>query len=432
MKNIKKICSLIFLSTISLSPQDFNLITIQELLSQRSDIEYIKCYDREPFEYKPFPISQFPELQPNKGLLAETFILKIPNGQVCSWHGWIKVENNIIHDFIFHHRSLNTHLIFLNKTPFTNLKKINGKVAVITLEADTCYGHWIYNILGRLALLEKHGIEYDWLYVAYDKPYMKETLTMLGIDPNKIITPFNENHYIQADELIIPSHIGVRTPEQDQYRLNWIPLEFYAKKWNFNNPKIDGNTMASTYDSLPPSYVPINNYFFHSIPLCGVYLSQWLINYLQTKFLPFTQEKAYHFSEKVFISREKAFIRKIVNEDEIFSLFKAKGFKKYILEEMPFIEQIALFNQAKIIVAATGSSLINLVFCKPNTTIVEIFQARCEACFYYLSQQLKLDHHCIKTMNFCDAENIEGSESTSVKTSIIQNFIQENELLFNS
>jgi len=382
MKFIKK-AFYFYIQLCSLTNQshDFDLISIQDLLPQRPDIEYIKCHEIEPFEYKPFPISQFPELQPNKGLLAETFILKIPNGQACSWHGWIKVDNYIVHDLISHLFSLNYQLRLLSQTSFTNIKKIKGKVAVITLMADTCFFHWIFNILGRLALLEIAGIEYDWLYVSYDKPYMKETLTLWGIDPAKIIQPLSkQNHYIQADELIVPSHVGIRAVQNNQYRLNWIPFDLYAKKWNISPEKFNTlylyNSNNSIYDHTPPSYVSMHDYFFHTVPLCSLYPSEWFITFLQNKFLPLIQNKPYDFSKKIFISREKAYTRKIINEDEIFNIFKNLGFKKYILEDMSFLEQIALFNQADTVVAAHGSSLINLLFCKPNTAIIEIFQAR--------------------------------------------------------
>lgn len=432
-KNISAIFYFYLLSNL-VQAHNFNITSIQDIMSQRPDIKYIKCHDTEPFEYKHFPISQFPELQPNKGLLAETFILKIPNGQVCSWHGWIKVDNNIIQDLIFHHFCLDTHIKFLNKTNFTNIKKIQGKVAVITLLADSCYGHWIYNVLGRLALLEEQGIEYDWLYVACDKPYMKETLALWGIDPAKIIQPFKENNFIQADELIVPSHIGARTPEPYQYRLSWIPFYLYSKKWNIDNSKLNlhkFNSMNTKYEQMPPSYVSINNYFFHSIPLCGIYLSQWLVDFYLKKFLPLIEHKNYSFSKKVFISREKANTRKMLNEDEVFGFFETYGFKKYFLEEMSVLDQIALFNQAETVIAASGSSLINAIFCKPNTNIVEIFQARCEACFYYASQFLKLNHFCVKTMDFCEAEDIEGFQSTTVNPEIFKIFINNNPILFN-
>lgn len=423
---IHNIILLCIANTAIILPHDFPICSLQDLMEKRPDIEYIKCHNMLSFAYKEFPISRFPELQPHKGLMAETFIAKIPQGQVCSVHGWIKVDNNIVSDFILHHYSAQQQQYMLSKTPFNNIKKIKGRVAVISMFLDITYGHWIYNVLSRLALLESQGIEYDWLYVGYDYKFMRETLTLWGIDPAKIITPFGDTSYIEADELIIPSQIGVRHPQSHEYKLNWIPLDLYCKKWNVDPATISlqGNTPTKN-DTLPPVDVSIDDYFLPWAPLCGCYLSEWFSIYLQNKFLPKINTAAFSFSDKVFISRSG--YRKMINEDEIFALFQAQGFCKYSLENLSIVEQIALFNNAKTIVATNGSSLSNLIFSQPNTTVIEIFLARSDSTFYYFSDVLKLNHFCIKTREFT---NIEENFNTYVDPTIIQDFIEKNSFLF--
>ncbi len=131
--------------------------------------------------------------------------------------------------------------------------------------------------------------------------------------------------------------------------------------------------------------------------------------------------------EKIFISRKNAPARNIINEDEIFHLFEQKGFIKYTLETLSTLEQITLFHNAKIIVAAHGAALINTLFCKPSTHIIEIFQERSDCCFYYLSQRMELNHHCIQTIDF---QELEGYASTTIPLFIIQDFINNNSALF--
>lgn len=416
-----------FLSTLgilfqifTLNSHDFNIVSIYDLLKTGSDIEYITCHDAQPYEYKEFPIARFPELQPNKGMLAETFIAKIPNGQVCSWHGWIKTDNNLIQEFIFPYAMLKGQKDMLKYFKFQHVKKVKGKVAVITMPFDNCYGHWMINVLGRLALLELQNIQYDWLYVSNDRPFMIECLTICGVDPLKIITPFGENYYIQADELIVPSHIGTRMPQENQYVANESSLKPFYSYWGL-----------TTEEQISPISLPenssITNCFFPWTPLCGYYLQQWIINYLQTKFLPGVQNCSKTFCDKVFISRKDS-QRHMTNEDEVFDLFEKIGFKKYILSELSMIEQIKLFNEAKIIVATNGSSLTNQIFCKPNTTIIEIFLSRSDSTFYYASDILQLHHYCIKTRDFSE---IEGNQNIEVPISIIKNYINDHKILFN-
>lgn len=405
--------------------------SICEIAQERSDIQYFKCQDIEPFNYKAFPIAKFPELEPNSGLLSETFVTIIPNGQVCSWHGWVKTGENIVQESIPHLNSLTAQIETLACYPFDNVKKISGRVAVITMVFDTVFGHWLYNILGRLALIESQGIEYDWLYVSYDKPYMRETLALWGVDPKKIITPFNDTKCIQADELIFPSHIGFRTPQPHEHVVTWVPIDELSRKWGVD-PKIMAlpkhmNLYNPKTETIPAD-VPVENYFLRWTPLCN-YWSPWITNYLRNKFLPCIENKSYRFSKKIFISRQDANTRKMTNEDQVFALFEKEGFARYTLTKMSIEEQIALFHGAEIVVASIGSSLTNITFCNPGTTVIEIFQAFSDSTFYYLSQNLGLQHYCIQTMDFKD---MRGVEDTTVPLFIIQNFINKHPEIFHN
>lgn len=401
----------------SMQAHDFKITSLYELLKIRPDIEYIKCHDAQPYEYKEFPIARFPELQPNQGILAETFIAKIPNGRVCSWHGWINVDNNLIKEFIFPYAMSKGQIDMLKYFKFEHIKKIPGKVAVITMPFDNCYGHWMINVLGRLALLKIHNIEYDWLYISHDRPFMLESLITCGVDPLKIITPFGQNNYIEADELIVPSHVAITGPKANQYILNESSLKPFYAYWGLPIDEQLGSIHL-------PKNVSIKDCFFSWTPLCGYYLPKWLITFLQTTFLPSIKNCSKTFSDKIFITRKDS-QRHITNEDEIFDLFKEIGFKKYNLSELSMVEQIKLFSEAKTIVATNGSSLTNQIFCKPNTTIIEIFLGRSDSTFFYASDILQLNHFCIKTMDFLD---IDGNKSTHVPVSIIKKYITENEI----
>ena len=76
------------------------------------------------------------------------------------------------------------------------------------------------------------------------------------------------------------------------------------------------------------------------------------------------------------------------------ALLSKYGFETVFLEEMSVLEQVALFANAKFIVAPHGSGLSNLVFCSPETTIVELFSPHyLRTDYWILSQQLKLNHY---------------------------------------
>jgi len=381
---ITTLCSLLLSTCIH--AYKFDLISLHDVMLQHPDVTYLKCHDVQSFDYEPFPASILPKLQPNKGLFAETFVVNIPNGQVASTYGWVLFNNKVIQEFISQDQPLEPQRELFDQKILPSIKKISGKVVVLTRIDYNCFGHWMHDIMARLALLEMHDIEYDWIYVTNHKKYMKETLAIWGIDPKKIIEPFDEFAYIQADELIVPSLPFRRIPEPNTLFSPWSPLA---------------------------------NYF-----------PTWIIEYLRSKCLPAAEKIAdkYTFSKRIFISRKDTNLRNMINEDEVFSLFEPYGFKRYCLGQMSILEQVLLFKDAEIIIAAHGSGLTNLIFCKEGTRLIEIFQARSDCSYWYSSQTLGLDYHYILTMPFkfdCFAP-----DSTTVSIPLIQNFIEKNAQLF--
>ena len=353
------------------------IITAQEPTNYQiyNNITYQKCHDTEQLNFNPFPIEYQPDHQSANPTIAETFILTIPNGCAYGINGIIITENQVLTDLIWSYNA--KHKAILGNLDLAILPqptKINGRVAVIAQAGSLCFYHWMAEVLGKLALLEMHNIEYDYLYVPQIKPYMKESLKIWGIDMRKIIQPSKKNEYIQADELIVPSHVNRVQPD--------------------------------CMDAL------------------ASYPSAWIINHLRKKYLPKIQElgdKKKIYSKKIFISRNDANIRKFTNEDDLFNKLKADGFEKYYLSKLSFLEQIALFAQANIIVAPHGAGLAHLIFTQPGTQLVELYQARPDATYWYLSQSqiLQLRHTCIQT---CPIDKKNGGH---VNTQITQSAIDE-------
>ena len=77
-------------------------------------------------------------------------------------------------------------------------------------------------------------------------------------------------------------------------------------------------------------------------------------------------------TRKIFISRKDASSRTITNEDELINFLKNKDFEIINLSEKKFIDQVKIFNSAKLIVAMHGAGLTNLLFCKSNAKVIEI------------------------------------------------------------
>lgn len=352
--------------------------SIHEIMKNRHDIKYVKCYEAQEFNYLPFPISMFPERQPSSGVLAESFIVNIPNGQIYSNAGFVKINDDIMAETVVYQE--NAGFMYLTavwmKMLKTPLKIISGKVAVIMSDMSNCYFHWMRDVLGKLILLKQKNIAYDWLYICLDKPYMKESLQLLGVDCSKIIEPQFFLTCLQADELIVPSSPGRRVFDNG---------ELYEKK----------NSLAA-------------------------YCDDWIIKELRNAFLSQTKNVSRDFSKRVFLSRDDALYRNVKNEDAVFKIFEKRGFKKYCLSSLSLLEQVTLFNYADVIVGPHGSGFFNIIFCKQGTKVIEIFQKRSDSSFFYIAQHLGLDYSFLKTTKFVDGH---AFGSSVISLAVIQDFL---------
>jgi len=76
---------------------------------------------------------------------------------------------------------------------------------------------------------------------------------------------------------------------------------------------------------------------------------------------------------RIYISRADAAIRRVTNEAEIAELLRGHGFEVVTPGRLSFPAQAAAFHSADIVVSPHGAGLANLMFCRPNTRVLEIF-----------------------------------------------------------
>jgi len=351
----------------------FDIKPIKEIVQEDPSIQYQKCFDPVAFNYTEFPLSTNPANHPNQGSFDETFIISIPNGTAQSKCGFAIINNCFISEMIWKKFMHNLRLVQHQKDlP----QHIAGRVVVITQPAYHNYFHWLTEVLCRLALLDMTNTEYDYVYTPYDRDYIKGTLDLWGIPPQKILTPKNDSAYIQADTLIVPSLVSNAKP-------------------------------SSVYFSC---YVQ-------------PHLIEYVINKLLTaaKKIPFEHET----SKRIFISRKDSPQRKLLNEEDVFAIFKQHGFVRHELEEMPVAQQILLFHNAEIIVSPQGTGLANCMFCTPNTRIIELFQGLNDCTFWYLAQDLHLNYTPVQTIDFAPTYLEGWSGHTSMPLDIIQQVIDD-------
>lgn len=217
-----------------------------------------------------------------------------------------------------------------------DIVKIDGKVAVVAGLSGHNYFHWMVDVLPRLELLRQSQMidQIDWFWINRPQSnFQQETLRWLGIPAKKLLAA-DQHPCIQADLIVpsFPSHLG------------WV--------------------------------------------------EPWVLAFLRRQFLPKAAQAP--SPERIYISRTQAHHRRLLNETAVLERLAQLGFVSVELESLPLTEQIALFAQAKVIVAPHGGGLTNLLFCQPGTAVIELFAPSYIRHYYWpISHHLKLRHYFI-------------------------------------
>ena len=197
-------------------------------------------------------------------------------------------------------------------------------LATITSTDIHGYFHWIFESLPRLKLLEEVIDEIDYLIVPFNlKKFQLDTLNHLGFSEGKLLKLKDGNH-LQCDKLYVPS-----------------------------------------------------------LPIGSASWSKWACDFLRESFIP---EDVAEPHRLIYISRNDALYRKIINEEEVEDYLQEIGFEILQMSELPFLEQVKICAEARIIVGPHGAGLSNTVFCQ-NAKILEIFSPSYNVSFRILANQ---------------------------------------------
>jgi Glycosyltransferase 61 len=106
------------------------------------------------------------------------------------------------------------------------------------------------------------------------------------------------------------------------------------------------------------------------------------VQWLRERFAPGSITR----SRRLYISREDATKRRIVNEADLVRELVPHGFEVVTLRGMSFADQARLFNEAEIIVGPHGAGFTNAVFAQPGTSVIELFSPSwINGCFWALA-----------------------------------------------
>jgi hypothetical protein len=196
--------------------------------------------------------------------------------------------------------------------------RLKGSSWVASINLSSNYYHWLFEEVPRI--MEGLADGHHRVLVSGGNPVRADFIKM--VDSRKRTFPLSGYSHYLSDQLMVPSIPG---------RL----------------------AFGQHYDSTEPT--------------------EGVVEILEN--LPIDRAKI-STCDKVFVSRRHSKFRRLLNQDEIEHFLKGKGFGIFCLEKMGFGEQTRLFSNAKVVLAPHGAGLANLVFCKKQTKVIELFSHR--------------------------------------------------------
>jgi capsular polysaccharide biosynthesis protein len=344
LKQIILFClkSLPFYAEITGAPKGFYRSTL-EWIEHNADqrLTYLELYPQHSIHcLPPKTLGVFDWRFAPGGNTVETpaaFVAVIPGGRVYSNNGVvISSDHRLLADLSIEFGVVPSnaadHSVF-RRIKWSKITYTDKTLAVLSSVCSSNYFHWMYDVLPRVHLLEKSHLlpEID-QFIIGDRllPFQIETLEAMGIPQNKLLLAQNQFH-VKSARLIAPSLPGI------------------------------------------PGCVP-----------------QWVCEFLRQKLLPVPESKAAH---KIYISRSLATQRRILNEAQIVEYLVQQDFQIYTLEHLSVAEQARIFATADLIVAPHGAALSNLVFCRPQTKLIEIFSPHyLNPCYHTISNIVGIDY----------------------------------------
>ncbi|MBF0162626.1 MAG: DUF563 domain-containing protein [Magnetococcales bacterium] len=191
-----------------------------------------------------------------------------------------------------------------------------GPAILLSSPARTNYHHWMVETLPRLWCLTAVPALRDLPLIVRGplQPYQAQTLDALGITPERI--RWFTGHLLQVETLIFPSFI----------------------------------TPANAHGSGSLQHVT------------------WLREVLMPAFGVEVRSPP---ERLLYISRRNSY-RGFLNEEEIASQLRQRGFQIVCLEELTLREQITAFANARMVVMPHGAAGVNMLFVPPGTLYLEL------------------------------------------------------------
>lgn len=230
---------------------------------------------------------------------------------------------------------------------------LTGSTLVLAFRNTSNYYHWIHDHLPKFFRLEEAGLDITSIdNVVLDGPisaFQKESLYLLGLSPDQLIELPSGGGLFRCQRLILPKVYNQMGKAQRSSHLEWT-FSAYSDAGidrQFNEPKVLVVRESRGFDDLP-----------YIVSLCQQF-----------------------------------------------------GFTPVRPELLNFSQQIALFRQARVIIATHGAALASLAFCQRGATIHEFYGEHVHPCFWRIADACGLNYHNYNCSQVTDSKTVTSNRN---------------------
>jgi hypothetical protein len=267
--------------------------------------------------------------------MPEACVALVRGGRLCGDHvncAVVAPSGRLIWDVSYGHEREPEDHWFFQQDDLPPVSSTSETYAALTIRPlwSTTYYHWMFEILPRFELLWRAGIAAD-KYVLHPHRFPFQRETLDALGIRAHVIESKSPFHIEPGLLVIPSVV--------------------------------------------PSIAP-----------------RWACEFLRRTFLDTEQLRG---EERLYITRATALRgRRVENEEQVREVLSGVGFRIIEPESLTVAEQAELFASAECVVGPHGAGLTNLVFCRPGTTVIELFAPRYVHPMYWMvSTRCELDYH---------------------------------------
>ncbi|RZL43871.1 MAG: glycosyltransferase family 61 protein, partial [Pedobacter sp.] len=229
---------------------------------------------------------------------------------------------------------------------------------------------------------------------------VKHYLKKVFIKPKRSVG--NDNHLLAFDEWtneyyhwfceFLPRVFSVRDVLKDYVLL--LPDTDFVKNIGLESLDFFELKPLKIEYLQPKELVKIKNLSIVTHTCFTGYINDKIISDMK-KFINKKVDYSSSLNKKIYITRDKAKYRKVLNEEEIQDLVKSRGYEIVRYEDLSWKDQIIKAASAKSIIAMHGAGLVNMFFMQADSSVLEFRRDKIyhNQCFWHLAGALKYNYY---------------------------------------